>query len=61
MAPKENDALYQPSLDPYQRPVKTENTAIQAGDKYLCPHCKVEVPVKHDCPACGANIDWSKI
>jgi len=35
--------------------------AVKVGDKYLCPHCHVEVPVKHDCPACKLEIDWTKV
>jgi predicted RNA-binding Zn-ribbon protein involved in translation (DUF1610 family) len=61
MAEEEQKELYQPSLDVYRRPLQTDKTAIKAGDKYLCPHCKAEVPVKHDCPACGEEIDWTKI
>ncbi len=34
---------------------------LRAGDKYLCPHCKVEVPAKQDCPVCKLEIDWTKI
>ena len=34
---------------------------IKIGDKFVCPHCHAEVPVKHDCPACKAEIDWTKI
>jgi primosomal protein N' len=34
---------------------------VKEGDKYLCPHCKMQVPVKKDCPACKATIDWSKV
>ena len=34
---------------------------IKLGDKFLCPHCKIEVPVKQDCPECKVEIDWSKI
>ena len=34
---------------------------IKRGDKYICPHCLVEVPVKQDCPACKMQIDWTKI
>ncbi len=60
MAENENQELYEPSLDPFQRPLEG-NTAVKEGDKYLCPHCKAEVPVKHNCPACGEEIDWSKI
>jgi predicted amidophosphoribosyltransferase len=34
---------------------------VKSGDKYLCPHCQAEVPVKKDCPVCKAEIDWTKI
>ena len=34
---------------------------VKDGDRYLCPHCQAEVPVKKNCPACKAEIDWSKV
>jgi uncharacterized protein (DUF983 family) len=34
---------------------------VKMGDKYICPHCQAEVPVKQDCPACKLEIDWTKI
>jgi rubrerythrin len=34
---------------------------IKMGDKYICPHCQTEVPVKQDCPVCKLEIDWTKI
>jgi len=34
---------------------------IKIGDKYICPHCKAEVPVRQDCPVCKLEIDWTKI
>jgi hypothetical protein len=34
---------------------------LKMGDKYICPHCKAEIPVKQDCPACKLEIDWTKI
>ncbi len=34
---------------------------VRIGDKYICPHCKAEVPVKQDCPSCRLEIDWTKI
>jgi len=34
---------------------------IKLGDKYICPHCRAEVPVKQDCPVCKLEIDWTKI
>ncbi|HUT66976.1 MAG TPA: hypothetical protein VMW86_00305 [Dehalococcoidales bacterium] len=40
---------------------KSKPVIIKAGDKYLCPHCRTEVPVKQDCPACKVEIDWSRI
>jgi predicted amidophosphoribosyltransferase len=35
--------------------------ALKHGDKYLCPRCQAEVPLRHDCPTCKLEIDWSKI
>jgi hypothetical protein len=34
---------------------------VKIGDKYICPHCKAELPVKQDCPACRLEIDWTKV
>jgi len=34
---------------------------IKLGDKFVCPHCKAEVPVKQDCPVCKLEIDWDKV
>jgi primosomal protein N' len=34
---------------------------IKVGDKYICPHCKAEIPVRQDCPHCRLEIDWTKI
>jgi len=34
---------------------------IKVGDKYICPHCKAEIPVRQDCPHCKLEIDWTKI
>ncbi len=34
---------------------------IKVGDKYFCPHCKAELPVKQACPRCSLEIDWTKI
>jgi hypothetical protein len=34
---------------------------IKVGDKYLCPHCRIELPYNKDCPACKLGIDWTKI
>jgi hypothetical protein len=34
---------------------------IKIGDKYICPHCRAEVPVRQECPACHLEIDWTKI
>jgi transcription elongation factor Elf1 len=34
---------------------------IKLGDKFICPHCKAVVPVKHDCPECRLEMDWSKV
>jgi primosomal protein N' len=35
--------------------------AIKVGDKYICPHCKAEVPMKQNCPTCKMDIDWSRV
>ena len=35
--------------------------AIKVGDRYLCPHCRAEIPVKQACPVCKLEIDWTKI
>jgi hypothetical protein len=61
MAEERQRELNQPSLNPYLHPVETPTVPIKSRDKYICPHCKVEVPVKQDCPGCGEKIDWSKI
>jgi predicted amidophosphoribosyltransferase len=61
MAEEEPKELYEPSLELFQRPVETPSVPIKSRDKYLCPHCKAEVPVKQACPGCGEEIDWSKI
>jgi hypothetical protein len=34
---------------------------VKVGDKYICPRCKAQVPVKQDCPSCRLEIDWPKI
>jgi hypothetical protein len=34
---------------------------IKAGDKFICPHCKAELPYNKDCPTCKLGIDWTKI
>jgi len=34
---------------------------IKVGDKYICPHCKAEIPVNKACPECKIEVDWSKI
>jgi len=34
---------------------------IKVGDKYICPHCKAEIPVNQACPSCKIEIDWTKI
>ena len=34
---------------------------VRVGDRYICPHCKAEVPVKQACPSCRLEIDWTKI
>lgn len=61
MAEEKQKELYQPSLDMFPRPVETPPIPIKSRDKYLCPHCRAEVPVKQACPGCGEEIDWSKI
>jgi len=43
------------------RPIGVHESAIKTGNKYLCPHCRAEVPVRKDCPSCNEQIDWSKI
>jgi hypothetical protein len=57
----EEKELDEPNLNPYPYPVEEPGTPIRSGDKYLCPHCRAEVPVKQDCPGCAEKIDWSKI
>jgi predicted RNA-binding Zn-ribbon protein involved in translation (DUF1610 family) len=34
---------------------------IKQGDKFICPRCRAEVPMRHDCPTCSLEIDWRKI
>jgi primosomal protein N' len=34
---------------------------VKVGDKYICPHCEAELPVKQSCPECRQEIDWTKI
>jgi len=34
---------------------------IKAGDKFICPHCRAEVPSHQACPVCKIEIDWTKI
>jgi rubrerythrin len=34
---------------------------IKQGDKYICPHCGAEVPMRQSCPTCSLDIDWTKI
>jgi hypothetical protein len=58
-APREKE-LYEPNLNPYVYP-QEPGAPLRSSDKYLCPHCRAEVPVKQDCPGCGGKIDWSKI
>jgi len=61
MAKDERKDLYTPNLDGYQRPVETPAAPIKSDKKYLCPHCRAEVPVHQACPGCKEEIDWSKI
>ena len=37
------------------------NHPTKLGDKFVCPRCKVPVPVKQDCPVCKLEIDWTKV
>jgi uncharacterized protein (DUF983 family) len=34
---------------------------IKRGDRYICPHCKAEIPMNQACPSCKLEIDWTKI
>ncbi len=61
MPEEDKKELLDSSLTPYPRPVETPHTPIKSREKYICPHCQAEVPVKQDCPGCGEEIDWSKI
>ncbi len=61
MAKEERKELNEPSLNIFPRPVETPGTPIKSRDKYLCPHCRAEVPVRQECPGCGEEIDWTKI
>jgi len=40
--------------DKHEKPIKV-------GDKFICPHCNAEIPVRQDCPTRHVEIDWSKI
>jgi hypothetical protein len=61
MAGEDQKELNEPSLSPYPNPVQTPAEPIKTGNKYVCPHCQAEVPMRHDCPTCKAEIDWTKI
>jgi len=61
MAKENPDIFYKAPQEPHARPLGVHQSAIKTGNKYLCPHCKAEVPVRQDCPTCRAEIDWSKI
>jgi len=61
MAEEEQKELDEPSLNIYPRPVETPAVPIRSGNKYICPHCQAQVPVKQDCPSCRLEIDWTKI
>jgi hypothetical protein len=39
----------------------THHHPVRLGDKFVCPHCQTEVPVKQDCPVCKLEIDWTKV
>ena len=34
---------------------------IKVGDKFICPHCKAEIPMNQPCPTCKLDVDWTKI
>ncbi len=34
---------------------------IKKGDKYYCPECHAEIPVKQACHTCGKEIDWDRV
>jgi hypothetical protein len=34
---------------------------IKSGDKFICPHCRAELPMNQPCPTCKLDIDWTKI
>jgi hypothetical protein len=34
---------------------------LKLGERYVCPHCKADLPVKNDCPSCRTEIDWTKV
>jgi hypothetical protein len=34
---------------------------VKLGDKFICPHCKAELPVMKDCPECKLEINWDKV
>ena len=40
---------------------KKHLSPIKLGDKFICPHCRIELPYNKDCPACRLEIDWTKI
>jgi predicted amidophosphoribosyltransferase len=61
MAEGNQKELDQSSLSPYPHPVETPAVPIRSGNKYICPHCQAQVPVKQDCPSCRLEIDWTKI
>ena len=47
---------------PKERKGKTKHEhPVKLGDQFLCPRCKVPLPVKQDCPSCKQEIDWSKV
>ncbi len=61
MAKENPDIFNKAPLEPHARPLGEHQSAIKMGNRYVCPHCRAEVPVKQDCPSCKAEIDWSKI
>lgn len=41
---------------------KDKGTGVyQQGEKYHCVECHSEVPIKHACPTCKAEIDWDRV
>ncbi|MCR4393717.1 MAG: hypothetical protein NUV31_05015 [Dehalococcoidales bacterium] len=34
---------------------------LKKGDKYYCPECHSELPIKQACHVCGKEIDWDRL